>query len=46
MDKAEVALTENFPSLTELFLAVTEKIEGRPLFWQIALRVIYCNLQL
>ncbi len=43
MDKAEVALTEHFPSLTELFLVVTEKIEGRPLFWQIALRVIYCR---
>ncbi len=29
-----------------IFLAVTENFEGRPSFWQIALRVIYCNLQL
>ncbi len=38
----EVALTENVPSLTELFLAVTDKFEGRPSFCQIALRVQPC----
>ncbi len=40
----EVVLTKNCPSLTEFFLSVTEKSEGRPSFWQITLRVIYCKL--
>ncbi len=39
-------VNQKFPSLTEFFLAVTEKFEGRPSFWQIALKVIYCNLHL